>query len=263
MEKLLALFYVVTLCAASMVKVLPFTSPLESPNILYQVFKDIGTTVPVFQTLNEVSPQTLVKYGVIKIASTKSVIMNLLLMQEAFDPNYDPKNLESLNSRTMKSKDASTFYEISYEDCDQKHEVSDWVPISSCIENTRTSMSSSYSQGWSLSQGSGLMSAIEFSQIFGIEPSISLDVTYGTSISGSLSCSVDAGNTLQFQLKYEKLTTSKVKQRDIRIVSKIPFLKHSFSKLEIGDWEECDDYTEITTSSVSVACVTDPELLRC
>lgn len=229
-------------------------------NELYQTYFDTRNQVHEVDNFDEINPNDLLKYGVIKVKDTKSIISNQLISEEAFNPNYIPLYKADAQANDKRS---TIFYEHSYEDCQINREESDWTNIGECHSNERSVTQSTFNQGWSISSGTGISAEIQFAQIFGIKPSFSLDISYESSSGGTLTCNVNAGKKLQFQMLAETLTISNLKQRKIELKQEQHFTRGPVVQLNVGEWETINSFTEVDSNTIQTACVTDPMYLSC
>ncbi|ODV68714.1 hypothetical protein HYPBUDRAFT_238557 [Hyphopichia burtonii NRRL Y-1933] len=227
-----------------------YSTPQTS--VLQQSYSDIKKEIITVPEFDAVTPKMLLKYGVVRVSSSNSIIASQLLAEEAFNPNYSPSD-----------KRKTIFYEVSYSDAQVTRKVSDWIPIGGCHPNTLSETSSSFSQGYTVTAGSGITASVKFSQLLGISPQFSYDLAYTVSTGGSLTCSVEAGKTLQFQVMVETVTISNLKQRQIKISGDYQFANGYLARMSVGDWESVETFSQVNKGNVQTACVTDPQYLMC
>lgn len=240
-------------------------------NVLQQSYSDIKKEIITVPEFDAVTPKMLLKYGVVRVSSSNSIIASQLLAEEAFNPNYSPsyqyeeeeEESEAFSVDAASDKRKTIFYEVSYGDAQVTRKVSDWIPIGGCHPNTLSETSSSFSQGYTVTAGSGIIASVKFSQLLGISPQFSYDLAYTVSTGGSLTCSVEAGKTLQFQVMVETVTISNLKQRQIKISGDYQFANGYLARMSVGDWESVETFSQVNKGNVQTACVTDPQYLMC
>lgn len=264
-------------------------------NELFQAYTDMSPDVFEVSTFGDLSARSLMKYGVISVLGSKSIITSDLLSEEALNPNYVPSFDTSrtdaffdmdginINIRALKEEDDTVnttltrrmifhgsddkrrnmYTEVDYSDAEYAREVGNYVPISGCYKNDKSDTKSSFSQSWSVSVGSGASASVLFSQLFGFSPSFGIDFTFGYSTGGSLSCDVAPGKLLQFQAKVETVTISNLRQRPLKINRDFKYTAGVFAKMDVGEWQSVASFAQLNKFNVQLACVTDPELLMC
>lgn len=268
---------IISLVNAADVNVLPKYNNVKT-NVLHQLYRDLGSKIYTVRHFDDLKARDLLKYGTVRISSSNSIISSQLLAEEAFNPNYVPTyeyvEDEDEETRTKRfdkvefaavpnDKRKNLFYEVDYSGVSVDRQVTNWVPIGACHSNKLSDTKSSFSQGYTISAGSGANVNVKFAQLLGIAPTLGLDISFGASIGGSLSCSVDAGKTLQFQLMSETITIAGLKQRPIKVNGDYKYGNGYLARMDLGEWEEVNTFTQVNKANVQTACVTDPEYLMC
>ncbi|CUM63421.1 uncharacterized protein PRCAT00000996001 [Priceomyces carsonii] len=227
----------------------------KAPNALMNMYDSLKNEVYVVSTINDVNPSNLEKYGVIKVLDSKSVIVSRSLTESALSNNYKPERQQSTGS------DNTEYYEVDFSNTTFVKEKNTWTALTSCRRNEASTVAT-YGQGWSVSPSISVSSSVQFAQMFGIQPLLGFALSFGPSLSGSLSCDVNGGETLQFQILPASMLISNVRERRITI-EKGSFFK-SFSKtLTFSDWKDQEPYSMVEKNNVQTACVTNPLYLKC
>ncbi|KAK6453830.1 uncharacterized protein RJT20DRAFT_63693 [Scheffersomyces xylosifermentans] len=233
-----------------------------SYNVLFKTYNDVRGQVKTVQSFKDVTALDLLRYGVIKVVDTNSVITNDALAENAMAQNYIPifeKNKKyDLNAKGGKN----VFCEFSFKDVDIRYEVTNSLPVGTCRIN-ESSSPSIYTTGWYIEAATGANVKVGFAQIFSIKPSAQLDLSVAGGIGGSLSCTVDGGKTLQFQIIAESVTLGNIKQRMIKVRGDYSYTGGRLAWMDVGEWEDIEDYQTLNRRNIEVACVTDPEFLHC
>lgn len=249
---------------------------------------------------SDITPRDLMKYGIVRVLGSQSIITSDLLSEEALNPNYIPIfdnsrrdasfafdgisiSTRSLNQASEETRNDTTdnfvkiekffrntedkrrnkFTEIDYSEVKYTREVGNYVPISGCYMNDKSATKSSFNQGWTISVGSGASASVQFSQLFGFSPAFGVDFNFGYSVGGSLSCDVAAGKVLQFQAKVEQVSISNLRQRRFEIKRDYKYTAGIFATMEPGPWETIPTYSQLNKFNVQLACVTDPAFMIC
>lgn len=233
-----------------------------NPNTLFKVYNDVRGNIKTVETFNDVTAQDLLRFGVIKILETNSVITNEALAANALSENYLPSYQHDKKYEYNAKEGKNMFYEVSFQNLELDRHVNDWMPLGTCRHN-QASTPSTYTQGWSVGVATGANAKVEFAQIFGIKPSFQYDVLISAGLSGSLSCNVDGRKKLQFQIMTESVTMKNVKMRPIKIIRDYKYTNGIFATMEVGEWEYVEEYTRLNRRNVQLGCITDPEQLSC
>lgn len=225
--------------------ILPYAQVLEH-NSLYEILADVSDSVPVVSSLNELTAKKLMRYSVLKVNDTQSIIVSNKLV------------LQLDNSPYSVDAPQSQFLEILYNDSYASPEENRWSLLGPCHSNLRSDTATEVVRSWTISGESSVLGAVSISQIFGISPLLLLTSKWGTSASGSVSCIVGPRQMLQFLIYTDSLFIEGVKQRTIDL--RWPYLFSS--SLKVGKWENVTTITKVK-KAVKAACVTDPQLMQC
>ncbi|CAK7895571.1 hypothetical protein CAAN1_12S04148 [[Candida] anglica] len=238
-------------------KVFPKQQDLH-PNKLQQIYHDIRKDIYTVDTIDQLKPKELRTFGIVRVNATNSIIVSSKLADDAMNPYYAP----SLDNMNLKLQQLNDFTEISFQDLETSVIETDWEPIGGCHSNLRSDTPSTYSQGWLLSVGSGVTNTISFT-VNSVSVDGYIDLTYSAAISGSITCTVNPGKTLQFQIKSELVSLQNVKTRSVYIKDSTSIWGVITSNFEMGEWDKLDDYTQVNQRNFQTACVTDSTLLQC
>lgn len=249
---------VATAVSIDEVLLFPNTQKLQ-PNMLRHIYNDISGELYEVEDLADLSPSMLRSFGMAKVHSTNSIVVNALLASQAMNPHYVPAS-ESI--RHM-AKTLSEFTEVSFSNMSYVSSDTDWESIGPCQSNERSSNVSTLAQGWTIAVASGIGYEVSFASTFGLSPTFSVDFAASFGLAGKTTCQVDAGHTVQFQMKSEIFTVSGVRKRRVTIKD-TKTLWGTSSVLNYDDeWEKVNDYYQINPRKYQTACVTDPKLLKC
>lgn len=233
-----------------------------TPNEVVRAYNDIKKNLFLVETIDDLRPVHLIRYGAIRIRSTNSIVTNSELATKALLPKYHPLrfNFTVVTEREHMLHHEKEFYEVSFEDAQVETTISDWQPITPCHYNGALTKTT-YGYGWSVDTTTGFSASFKFSEPLVYD--IKKDVSYSEGVSGSVSCDVALKSTLQVQLRTEYATVSGVKMRQIHVRRNLKFTDAKFAWLEYGDFEEVKEYDLINKKSVITACITKKKMLMC
>ncbi|EGW32279.1 uncharacterized protein SPAPADRAFT_152987 [Spathaspora passalidarum NRRL Y-27907] len=231
--------------------ILPFKNEIK-PNLKYLAYQSGTRYIETVDSLSQINPKRLFKYGVIKLGNN-SAVFSEELAYSTMSANYIPVYEKHQDYSKLKHK-KHKYYEVSYDDARAVIEISKWKPIGKCVIN-HSNETAVYSQGWQIDISSSLNFRIDFAALITtFRPNAKSELALTKSIGGGLSCDVEPGNSLQFALITESYKITGVKQREIKI---------TMFGLKAEPWEEVPPFTRINRKNIQVACFTDNQLETC
>lgn len=241
-----------------------FTHKQPTPNEVYRAYHDIQGDIFLVDTIEDLRPVHLTRYGAIRITGTESIITNSEVAAKALLQKYHPPrfNFTVAPERKHVLKHDTKFYEVSFAEAKVEKTMSEWLPLSPCHHNEALTKST-YNHGWTVDTINGLNVAVLFSHIFYVSPMLKYDISLSQGVSGSVSCDVELNSTLQAQLRTELVTVSGVRMREVTVRRNFKFTDGKFARLEFEEFELVDEYEMINKRSVVTACVTKKEMLIC
>lgn len=219
-----------------------------------------GDNIYEVDYFDQIEPKDLLKHGIIKVKLTKSIIANNELAEEALADNYVPKSPKARHSLFERTK-VTKFTEVSYSDAKFRHETTDWMGMGPC-KKSENNATGGFSTGWSVNANTGGQAALSIPLLlaaFVASESFTLTSSISGTLGGGVLCDIPPYGKLQFQMMAQTTTTTDVRTREVRVI------KHPWSKaiIEVDNFKELDEWTEIDNQNIQVACVTDPQYMSC
>lgn len=194
----------------------------------------------------------LARHGIVRIEGTKSIVVNLALAKAAL--NQSPTKLSSYFDGDVFVD--GTFVEFNYANAVTHNEDRDWEPLGKIKRNPANS-TTNFGQGWGIGMTSGADIMVIFSNIIGA-PQFDIGLAASSSTLGSFSCDVGPHKNLQFQIKAKYSTITNATRRQIRVVRNW----RGVHTMSVGDFEEMEPITMMSSEGLQLACVTDPDYMR-
>lgn len=220
-------------------------------NILYDSLVENFHQIPEFDSFDEIKPKDYVKFDLLSIPSTRTVIVSDQVSNALFDPNFDPNakqeveskqviDLKSISSRVKK------FYQFTYGEPGIRKiwDKEIWIP------NNSTS-SATYSTGRDFTKANSLNLAISLSRLFGFKPKLKKGFSKSSSYAMELSCTINAGKCLKLTKSFKEFYWKKVTKRNI-IVTYSHFYP---TEVEYGEYEAHPEIKMIDKFSLTFNCV--------
>ncbi|KAG7192778.1 uncharacterized protein KQ657_001561 [Scheffersomyces spartinae] len=238
-------------------------------------------TVKTFQDLN---PTVLTWRRIALVEDTKSVIVGDKFLLDMESENYvpglgnDKRDLFAFSNNTnttgivnlfkipkifnpsnafFKQKD-QVFHEISHANAKERLvKGTRFFPFGDCVRN-EASTKAQYTRAFAVGGGGGVSYSFAIAIYLNV---YSTQGGFGTGVelSGGITCDVPPYNTLQVQMRLDRVRISGMRSRQLKIQ-----LAWNFGKtFEASPWKEEPVFEEARQSNFMISCVTDPELLQC
>lgn len=245
------------------IEILPYIKRFKPNPMLVTYIHNINR-IKAFQDISKLTSKNLLRYGVVRISSSNSVIFNEELVEELMSPirttpttTTTPivtKPTSKPRRTPFRTASAPPFVEISYQNATFTRQPHVHTTLGKCIRNHST-QPATYIQGWSIEVGGAANFKVDFSTfLINLHPSLLLEFGPSVGISGTISCDVPPAGSLQFALTTEQLLISGVKQRRIKLTR---------FGIKPGPWETLPPFTTVNKRNVNIACITNPEFVSC
>lgn len=136
--------------------------------------------------------------------------------------------------------------------------LSDVIPVDGCVDNrfsdTVTTITRTYSRTLLFEAGPHV-----FISILGMEAGGLFHLGFFNVKDEKLTCDINPGQMLQLQATVATIDVAVEQRRNILIIQR--FLSHD--RIEFSDWYPNKVLTPLSFQSTSLACVTNPDLLKC
>lgn len=133
-----------------------------------------------------------------------------------------------------------------------------FVPFGKCHFN-EASAKSTLNMGFTIASGIVSGQGGTINAIAGLGLTLSQGQSFGTQVSGAISCDIPSKATLQVQVLFDRKKVSGVRSRNLKVVQGWDFVK----RIEASDWHNEDELEDVDNSNFVIACVTDPDHLKC
>lgn len=207
--------------------------------------------------ISELTTKLLFKYPMIHVANDNSVITSQYLLDMVGNSNADAL-LDFDSSNKVNNPRKKMFVQSNIGDCETKIEVSEWTPIDGCIDNSLADTVTTITRTSTVKLGNSLGPKIYF-MLLGNRATLSLSGGYGHSVSEKIYCDIQPGDMLQLHRKVTTMWVENLKQREVKVGVNWFFRK----SINFDEWEDIDPEKSTFQIWEQLACVTDPELLKC
>lgn len=224
------------------------TFEIGPTNILFDTLLENVDKIPEIESSGDINSQVLLKNKILKIPSENSFVISNKLQFDAFDVNFDPKNLTEADREVeaMFFAKKKIFYQYFLSGAGVRTVEDDAI----CVPNNTTSIAG-YSYSKAFGQSSGFNVAVAFSRIFGFAPKAQLGFDVSSSSGFEVSCDVKGGKFLQVGKMFEQYFWSNVTRREI-IVTTTPFRK---TEIEYRELDYFPEITLVNKSNLMFSCI--------
>ncbi|SGZ54407.1 CIC11C00000000316 [Sungouiella intermedia] len=204
--------------------------------------------------ISMLTPKILSKYPLIRVVHDNSVIASQYLLDLV--GNSNSQSLVDFESQNLLDDLRKHKYiQTNLPTSNSRIVESEWEPMEGCVDNSLSDTVTTITRTSTVNLGDAFGPRVFF-KLLGSSATLTLSGSFLHLTAEKLYCDIEPGQTLQIHHKTTSVRMDSLKQRKVELTG---FWKN----IKFSEWEEIDPENSVFQVAEQIACVTDPDLLRC